>query len=330
MAERVPEHELLFRRDGHLSELSADRVLLGELSAAEQEAVQGHLEACAACRANLAELKAFDEGLRAPAGGLPALPELSAAADSSGANVVPFPGRSTSAGGAPRPASAVPVGSRGVWRRRYRLTLSFGAMALAASLLLLVAPWETGARGGPGGGATSDAGTRLKGRLDAAGVPDRSEPGRTVGSELQLEVYAQGAGGTRRARPGSQVRPGERLGFVVHAQRPGWLLVAGVDQRGEAYLCYPQGSTGEAARYRVRASGKPLDTAVQLDEVPGRERLVALLCPSPFAWDELRSTLTKAAGTVGAADQAPLPALRAGCQQVETSLLKAAPPAEAQ
>jgi hypothetical protein len=71
---REEEVEHLWTRGGHLTGLTLDRRALGELGAAEQEAVEAHLGGCAACQAEVARVAAFDAGLSLPPLSLPAAP----------------------------------------------------------------------------------------------------------------------------------------------------------------------------------------------------------------------------------------------------------------
>jgi hypothetical protein len=109
--------EHLWTRAGHLTGLTLDRRALGELGAAELEAVEDHLGGCAACQAEVARVAAFDAGL--------SLPPLSLA-PAWGGRVVPL-------------------------RRRW-WPAALGAAAAAAAALWLALPglWDATDRDGDG------------------------------------------------------------------------------------------------------------------------------------------------------------------------------------
>ncbi len=252
MAVEDPAH--LFRRDGRLSELTIDRLLLDDLGGAEREAVEAHLARSPDCRAAVEAARGFD-----------ATHPLSPPG-----RVLPFRRRAAR-----------------VWAPLA------GGLALAAALALVL--WR-----GPAGGPPGD-GLRVK------------------GGRFELEVHVHDGTRSRRVSSGAPVRPGDRVGFAVESDRPGHLLLLGIDARGETYPCYPQTPDGRAAALAPSVGPRPLPAAVRLDATPGRERLVALFCPEPFSSADVARTLRAAR----AAD--PLPVLRPGCTQREVVLVKAAP-----
>lgn len=140
------------------------------------------------------------------------------------------------------------------------------------------------------------------------------------GGELELEVHRQVGDRTEQIHDGDEVFPGDHLGFRVSSRKDGFLLVAGVDQTGATYSCYPQGDAPSAQP--VASSRAPVDlkTAIQLDNAAGQERIVALRCPESFALSDIAEALARAP-----ADR-PLPPLRDGCAQVELRLPKPGTP----
>lgn len=97
-------------------------------------------------------------------------------------------------------------------------------------------------------------------------------------------------------------------------------MIAGVDERNEAYLCYPQ-AKGASAPIEAQKSGLALDEAVRLDSVLGQERLVAFFCEDGFEFDDIKTRLEGAARNL---DGARLPKLKEGCWQEEVVLDKRA------
>ena len=96
-------------------------------------------------------------------------------------------------------------------------------------------------------------------------------------------------------------------------------MILGIDSTGEVYPCYPQERTGSAVLIEGGGGLKDLPTAVQIDETPGAERIVAVLCDGTFTTAELSRSL--AAAKPGA--EGRLPTLRQGCLQQEILLQKA-------
>ena len=105
------------------------------------------------------------------------------------------------------------------------------------------------------------------------------------------------------------VHPGDRLRFRVTARRGGHVLVAGIDSRGEAYVCAPSDGRSQAL---TAGETTTLADAVELDDVLGSERIVAIVCPEPFRFDEIATRLH--ADDLGDAGD--------GCQRDSLVLLK--------
>lgn len=276
--------EHLWTREGHLTALTLDRLHLEELPAPERLQVQQHLEGCALCRQRQQRVHGFDQALSLPPLVLPpleALPEAppgAAARQPPGGRVLPFP----------------------------RWAMAAAAVAAAAVLLFLVWPATQGA------GPQPEDGLRLKGRALPPARPAAMEVG------FSWEVFANDEQGTRPVASGDAVHPGERLGFRVHPRRSGHLLIVGVDDRGQDYLCYPQRQQGHAALVAASASPYSLEEAVRLDEVMGHERLLALFCPEPVSLEQIKPGLLQAV-QAGAQD---IPTLKPGCVQSEITLQK--------
>lgn len=121
--------------------------------------------------------------------------------------------------------------------------------------------------------------------------PARVEPGageddiRFKGGGLTLEVFANDGDKTRPLHDGDVVHPGERLGFQVSSRDGGWLLVLGLDDAGQVYPVHP--SDGTAIPIDAGANKRDLESAVRLDDVGSKERLVAARCPAAFSLTEI-------------------------------------------
>ncbi len=129
---------------------------------------------------------------------------------------------------------------------------------------------------------------------------------RRKGTGMDLEVFVD-----REDRlslsPGDTVHPGERLGFRVHVRDAGHIMIVGIDQSREPYLCYPQHSGGAAVATDSMTRAGELTDAVELDEVLGQETLLLVRCDAPFTFEGVR-------------DQ--LPSVPTGCQKEELRIVK--------
>ena len=141
------------------------------------------------------------------------------------------------------------------------------------------------------------------------------EPVRVKAAGLSLRVYIHDGARARLSEPGEQVHPGDRMRFRVDTNTGGHLIIAGVDQKAEPYLC------GEALLSRSMRD-HDLRGAMELDDVLGEERIVALLCDTPMTFDELAGKLR----ALSIAGSEPLPQLRSDCLQQDTLLQKVARP----
>ncbi|MFZ4580260.1 MAG: hypothetical protein ACOYOB_17900, partial [Myxococcota bacterium] len=145
---------------------------------------------------------------------------------------------------------------------------------------------------------------------------------RSKGSDFDVEVFVHDGAGARPVGDGATVRPGDRIGFRLHVARPSHVWIVGLDAAGEVYRCYPQAPG--VGPVLVPGAAAPIDVPefVEFDATPGAERIVALSCPQPVAFEVLAASL-RAAG-VSRPNARALPPLLAGCSQRETRLRKAA------
>jgi hypothetical protein len=284
----------------HISELAANRYLLGECNTRERALLDGHLAQCSLCAAYLDSLRAFDaklptgRWLQVVSGGVDEARGLSAVAviepeapgDGLGAPVEAGPPSRDSSRAPLVPPARSPSHRRGgrLGRARVRWATASAALVAAAAVALLI--WNR--------------------------VPVEDELLRK-GSDFALEAFAKGADKPREVGDGDVVHPGERLGFRVRSQEPGFVLIAGVDDLGHAYPCHPP--SGLAAPWEPSTTAVVVEGAVELDDAIGAERIVALWCPDRFAFEDIVTTLKAGA-------RAELPLLRAGCAQREIVLEK--------
>ena len=180
-----------------------------------------------------------------------------------------------------------------LWRRGPVLGAAAAAMAASLVLVLWTAPPA------PDGGS---------------GSPTEEFVRKGAGFTMHV-VVDDGAGG-RVLTSGDAVRPGDNLGFRIHPERDGYVMIVGSDQTNAPYPCFPQTSIAAA---RVEASAEPfaLKAAVELDDVLGAERIVGVLCPEPFEFGTLSEALR-------ASPQGTVPL--AGCSTEEVVVVKKVEP----
>jgi bacterioferritin-associated ferredoxin len=259
----------LLGRDGHLTDLTLERLLHGEPDTAE---AQEHLDDCGACaqrhRALLADAAADLPPLR-----LPTAPVASAPA--------------------PLPDNVVPLSRERPW-----WSAAGGLLAAAAAVLLLVNI-----------GPTTE--------LPLRDPPDHFTKRSADLPALSLEVYRSASGDIARISSDDVVFPGDRLGFRVGSEADGHLLILGIDSTGKAYPCYPSDGTAAAIQH-----GGPAEVpgAINLDDTLGIERLLAVRCPDPVPFGQLAGALEAAAA--GLSPDSATPQLKEQCAQRELRLRK--------
>ncbi|MBU0552117.1 hypothetical protein KKB55_15060 [Myxococcota bacterium] len=261
---------LLFDLDGHLTDLSLDRLLYEPLDVEIERALRAHIEGCEACRARQAEIQAQD------AASSFAPPSTSRRGDALGDVISDV---------------ISDVIDLAAVRRRRRAHLGAwlgGVFALAAALVLFVQPRPEPLL--PAGPALDLDGVRLK------------------GGAFEMEVYADDQPGGRLLEDGAVVYPGVRLGFTVWARRAGHAMIVGWDQRDEIYPCWPDDGPAPLAASPKAGAPRAVDSAVVLDETLGAEHLIGVYCPHDFTLVDLRAAL-RAAGAPHAAKGA-WPALK--------------------
>jgi len=114
---------------------------------------------------------------------------------------------------------------------------------------------------------------------------------RVKGAGLHLQVYLDQGSSSARLRDGDPISAGDRLGFRVRNRDPGYLMIVGIDAANEAYLCYPQSGGGSPAQVDSTLDPVALPEAIRMDDTPGTEQIVAILCEDRFAYDDIASAL---------------------------------------
>ena len=239
----------------HVSELSIDRLLAGELRRDDADAMRDHARACKACGDRLADAEATQREFTKLA--TPLAPRLPI--------VRPQPGFAQP-GIAPRRWTFVLVGS--------------AAVALAAAFALVVA-W-------PGAGHGNQ-----QHRVQVAQASDRTNGDRTSGGAMAgdrtkgraiVGFFIAHDGDMRRGGAKEVVTPGDRLQIYTTTSTPHWLAIISTDERG-ARSVYVEPRVIEPGTERL------LPLSLELDDALGSETVTAIFCAEHF--DPLTVDLTR-------------------------------------
>jgi hypothetical protein len=130
---------------------------------------------------------------------------------------------------------------------------------------------------------------------------------RLKGERLTLGVYVRrGDGAVVVASSPAEVAPRDHIRFEVTTARPGHLCIVGVDGAGAVT---PYVADGERLR-TVGRGRQVIDGSIELDDTPGAERLIAVLCaderPTREVLEAARTALQKANGDPSAVGALPL------------------------
>jgi hypothetical protein len=158
-------------------------------------------------------------------------------------------------------------------------------------------------------------------------TPDGGTGTRTKGGAFALDLVVRREGGAvEPVLPQVPLRPGDAIRFRVRAPGPGYLAVVGLDGGGNVTGYVPR--AGEAAPAAApdesavagAGAGRLLDGSVVLDDVPGDEQVIAVLCErqadAARAVEAARAALAQA-GTARAVKEIALP-----CRQASASFRK--------
>jgi hypothetical protein len=160
------------------------------------------------------------------------------------------------------------------------------ALAAAAALVVLAAPWRAVAPGPVGPGGAED---RIKGLTPA------------------LTVYRRTAAGSETLADGGVARPGDLLRLGYNSARRPFGIILSIDGRGLVTLHFPP--AGDRAAPLARDAETLLDNAYELDEAPGVERFYFVTGETPFLVAPVMDAAHKASAPgAGAAGARPAPA----------------------
>jgi hypothetical protein len=227
---------------GHLSSETIDLLMLSGLDATAANAAKSHIDACATCRTRWRELNEDKEKFQQ----------------------FVFP----------------------------RTLENVTSRVIAPSLfdrLKIFGPWKVL---GPLAGAAAAAGLAI-GVFNAAGPGTQTEDEVYVGmkgsrtadvtlkgdARIALEVVAQRASeGQFPVKAGAVLRPGDKIRFVVNPGNAKYVLIGSRDGSGAFTVYHPFGGDKSTA---IERGSHELPGAVELDEVAGTEKLVAVFSNEP-------------------------------------------------
>ena len=247
----------------HVSDLSIDQLVAGELGKVEAHAMRAHLAGCDACGERLATRErgfaAFDGEVDSGALFARVMAEVDVAA-------VPEPvSAAVRQVGAEPGTRSPPRAAPSLWDRLTGLLnlKTVAAVAIGAAAALLWMPRA----GGPIGDPARD------------GV-------RTKGGVALRELRARG-GAVEEAFSGDTFQAGDRLRFVVDVPGSGHAMVVGREASGTTYAAWPL-DEGDASAALEAGRGAELDGAVALDDAAGDEWLALVVCGEPFGLSSVR------------------------------------------
>ena len=115
-------------------------------------------------------------------------------------------------------------------------------------------------------------------------------------SGITLQVVAQRSTGEQLNVTGGQVlRPGDKLRFLVNPGAARYLLIGALDASGAFTVYHPFGGTMSAT---VEGTLRELPGAIELDQVTGAEKLVAVFSQEPVDAKVLQRSMDNAASAL--------------------------------
>ena len=110
-----------------------------------------------------------------------------------------------------------------------------------------------------------------------------------IKGQASLEVVAsRPETGQFPVKPGSVLKPKDKIRFVVNTAGSKYLLIASRDGAGAFTVYHPYGAAQSA---QVAGNRVELPTTIELDEVTGNERLVAVFSDAPVAADAVKAAI---------------------------------------
>jgi hypothetical protein len=144
----------------------------------------------------------------------------------------------------------------------------------------------------------------------AIALPRPEESIRTKGSAAISVYVKEGTGAVREVSQGEALAPGAEIRFLVSADRPGYLLILGLDTR-EVSAYEP--SAGVAKPIGAGRHEAPEGSLI-LDDVRGPERIFALICEEAVAPDRAMAAAREALARAGG-DPSKVGSIDLDCRQ---------------
>jgi hypothetical protein len=238
----------------HISDLTWDRQLAGDLPAELSDQVLRHTAECALCAARGAQLEADLRRFQASPPSL--LAPCVSAPQTSGEDSVPRPRNGAAA--APR---ATPW-----WHARWAIPAAAAVVAVAV-VPQIVARRLAGDQGGAGSAPTA----RSKGGFAVMAFAGRDRDVVTLG-------------------PGDPIFPGDRLQLSYSAEQAGHLAVLAIDGAGAVSVYFPPDAATTWPAVAGQRIALPMSTA--LDDIVGEERLWIVHCSAQQPLAPLVARLT--------------------------------------
>ena len=116
---------------------------------------------------------------------------------------------------------------------------------------------------------------------------------RYRGAAISLQAYVQSATGVRVLHDGEVLSGGTQLAFTYTLSEPQHLLLFGIDDAGTITRYFPDGNIVQSSGLSAGAK-QQLPVGIELDERPGRERLIALFSAKPLDQGSARAALESA------------------------------------
>ncbi|WP_437934608.1 DUF4384 domain-containing protein [Sorangium sp. So ce341] len=267
------------RPEGCPSDLRFDRLLAGELAAAEEQATRAHLDGCGRCAGRLAEIEAGRAAF------LAAPPPLRAP---------PAPQAAAPAVRRLRPRALVPAGLRA--RALIPAGLRARALIPAGLRARALVPAVTAALGAAAVLAVAlNVGVRpreeQRGDDRGARPPPAAQGARIKGGSGRIGFYVARGDALAPGGPGEVVHPNDRLQFTYSTVDAGFFALLSVDGARKASVYFP---AGDVAAPIQPGEQVPLPSSVVLDGTLGAETVYGLFCESPVALEPLRAALESA------------------------------------
>jgi hypothetical protein len=146
-------------------------------------------------------------------------------------------------------------------------------LAAAAAVAVMVMPRHEGDNGDTSGQTEDDIYVGYK------------------GNSPRFEVFAKRDTNTFQVKAGSQLKAKDRIRFVVNPAGAKYVLIASRDAKGAFTVYHPYGATESAPVDPSQPHHLELPNAVELDETPGLERLVAVFSDAPVKAADVEAAL---------------------------------------